>query len=551
MSDHWNSLANLLGTPNLKPHGRKGAGEEAQPVVESMPAGESQPVVEAKTAAARPVKETSKGEAPKGKRSPRREKKSDEKEDFAKELVVEQERLVPAEAQELEKPEVVSHEEQHEEQSEKPVSVLRTSWDAVANFFGMGGSSENPEQRSERSPESRRGSESPRGRRGGRSEGRSRGSDQREVGEVSRERVAEAPEAFTDQGGASMDAPVDRRGERRPPRRGALRTEHVEGEASAKDEVAKADSRVRRPERADRGEKSERRERAETGNRAERSERAEQGDLERGDGSDRSERVERSSRGRGTENRRPERDDRRPERDDRRPERDDRRPERDEPSLEREDRRAESAERRPERAERRPDRDDRRPDRDGRRQDRDERKPERSERRSERNDIRPERNDRRVDRDDRRPERETRQVERGFGGGLDDFEDTSKDDLTLVEGFGKGAEFERSEQPEAKGESRKGRGSRRDRDRDQANDGERRRRSDLRNESRSESRDSTDLVAFDDASGEIEEREDTRLRAGRIPSWEETVAVLIEANVANHRKAPSGPNRSRRGRPNS
>jgi hypothetical protein len=523
MSDHWNSLANLLGTPNLKPHSKKGAAEEVQPVAENLPIGESQFVVETKGVVPRQAKDSATGDGAKAKRMPRRGKKSDAAEGFAKEVVIEAEPVASVETggvveaadllgfqdvldrQESENPKMSSS----DELTEKPVSVLRSSWDAVANFFGMGGISENTEQRSERPQAARRSSESPKGRRSGRSEDRDRGADLQE-------KLTEAPEGRSDQGVLASDGPVDRRGERRPPRRGASqRTERIDSENVPKEEVVndivKDEIRAKRTERGERGERP-------TRGRAV-SERS-------------SEREVRSPE--HHDDRRPERADRRPERDDRRPERDDRRPERDD--------------RRPERADRRPERDDRRPERDDRR-------PERADRRPERDDRRPERDDRRPERADRRPHREPRPVERGFGGGLDDF-DVPSDESNIVEGFDKGVDSGRSERAEGRGESRRGRVSRREedrdqQDRDQANEGDGRRRSELRNNSRSEARDSEDLGSFDSSSVEGDDREDARVRAGRIPSWEETVAVLIEANVANHRKTPSGPNRSRRGRPNS
>ena len=488
MSDHWNSLANLLGTPNLKPHSKKGAAEEVQPVAENLPIGESQFVVETKGVVPKQAKDSATGDGAKAKRMPRRGKKSDAAEGFAKEVVIEAEPVASVETggvveaadllgfqdvldrQESENPKMSSS----DELTEKPVSVLRSSWDAVANFFGMGGISENTEQRSERPQAARRSSESPKGRRSGRSEDRDRGADLQE-------KLTEAPEGRSDQGVLASDGPVDRRGERRPPRRGASqRTERIDSENVPKEEVVndivKDEIRAKRTERGERG--------------------------------------ERPTRGRAVSERSSEREVRSPEHhDDRRPERADRRPERDD--------------RRPERADRRPERDDRRPERD----------------------------DRRPERADRRPHREPRPVERGFGGGLDDF-DVPSDESNIVEGFDKGVDSGRSERAEGRGESRRGRVSRREedrdqQDRDQANEGDGRRRSELRNNSRSEARDSEDLGSFDSSSVEGDDREDARVRAGRIPSWEETVAVLIEANVANHRKTPSGPNRSRRGRPNS
>ena len=546
MSDHWNSLANLLGTPNLKPHSKKGAAEEVQPVAENMPIGESQLVVETKGVTPKKAKGSATGDGAKAKRVPRRGKKSDAAEGFAKEVVIEEAPVASAETAGLVEvadvvgiQDVVDRQESDnpkvslsDELIEKPVSVLRSSWDAVANFFGMGGSSENTEQRSERPQAARSSSESPKGRRSGRSEDRDREADLRE-------KVREAPEGRSDQGVVASDGPVDRRGERRPPRRGASqRTERTDGENVPKEDVvndiAKDETRAKRTDRSERGERPPR-------------------------GRAFSERSsEREVRSPEHDDRRPERADRRPERDDRRPERDDRRPERDDRRPERDDRRPERADRRPERDERRPERDERRPERADRRPDRDDRRPERDDRR-------PERDDRRPERDDRRPEREPRPVERGFGGGLDDF-DVPSDAPSIVEGIDRGGDSGRSEQAGGRGESRRGRGSRRDRDRDQqdrdqqdrdqqdrdpAIEGDRRRRSELRNNSRSESRDSEDLDSLDSSSVEGDDREDTRVRAGRIPSWEETVAVLIEANVANHRKTPSGPNRSRRGRPNS
>lgn len=478
MSDHWNSLANLLGTPSLKPHGKRGAVEEVQPVAEALTSGESLPVVESKATTSKSAKGSSKEEASKSKRSPRRGKKSDAIEGFAEEVIVEQEPVVSVDSGDLvpvrDVNEIQSVENSklfsNDEQSGKPVSVLRSSWDAVANFFGMGGS-ENPEPRSERSQDTRRSSGTPRGRRAGRSE-------DRDLGEVQKDKGLVEPEGRSVQGVDSVDVPVDRRGERRPPRRGAQGAGQVQSENIAKGDVARDGSRDRRAGRVDQVGKSERVQRV---------------------------------------------DDDSLERDDRRLERDDRRPERD----------------------------DRRPERNDRRQDRDDRRLERNDRVLERGDRKPERSERRSQRDDRKPDREPRQAERGFGGGLDDFEAPSREDSSFAEGFDKGVDLGRPERSEDRGESRKMRGGRRDQDRDRVVDGERRRRSDSRNDSHSEPRGSDDLDSFGGSSVEGDDREETRVRAGRIPSWEETVAVLIEANVANHRKTPSGPNRSRRGRPSS
>ena len=59
-----------------------------------------------------------------------------------------------------------------------------------------------------------------------------------------------------------------------------------------------------------------------------------------------------------------------------------------------------------------------------------------------------------------------------------------------------------------------------------------------------------DSEAADVDSGEFEDRDELQVRAGRIPSWEETVGVLIEANMENHKRTPSGGGgRPRRGRP--
>ena len=59
MSDHWNSLANLLGTPNLKPRSKKTGGEDVASAPVSVPATTPNPAAQHdQTAAPTPTSNT-------------------------------------------------------------------------------------------------------------------------------------------------------------------------------------------------------------------------------------------------------------------------------------------------------------------------------------------------------------------------------------------------------------------------------------------------------------------------------------------------------------
>ena len=160
-------------------------------------------------------------------------------------------------------------------------------------------------------------------------------------------------------------------------------------------------------------------------------------------------------------------------------------------------------------------------------------------RRESRNDDRRDtRNDDR--RDDRRQERSSevagrstrrgsRDTESGFGGGVS-FEGANRSDSAFDEP--ESSEFS----------SRESRGREIDKGNQDSPRGER------PSKRRRPREDDSEVADVD--SGEFEDRDELQVRAGRIPSWEETVGVLIEANMENHKRTPSGGGgRPRRGRP--
>jgi len=218
MSDHWNSLANLLGTPNLKPRSKKSREEDVSTAPQSTPATTPNPAAlheedaaptptppaptskprggrgaSKKQVADQGAKDQSPVEQPEiqsfggdlvseetpavqpeeskrgSRRSPRgnenrgsekggNEKGGRQRAKRGEDVVESQEQPVvdvPIEEVRLEPQIQPQAEVLPEVVSEKAPSVLRTSWDAVANFFGMGGGGESASQESQKAPVSR------------------------------------------------------------------------------------------------------------------------------------------------------------------------------------------------------------------------------------------------------------------------------------------------------------------------------------------------------------------------------------------------------------
>ena len=654
MSDHWNSLANLLGTPNLKPRGKKSVGEDvasapvpapattpnpaaqhdatAAPIPTSTPPAPTARGVDSRGAASRggtarggkgaskkqaadqvavdhistdqiqtgqlatdqtelPAfggdlisADTASAQAEDSKRTSRRSPRGSENRGRqggkrGAEFAETQEPVADVVADEvLSEPQV---EMLSEVVSEKAPSVLRTSWDAVANFFGMGGGDSAQESQKSQSPRNPQASQKDRqGTRENRRDDRSdRGSDQdtnrgqnpsrgQETGR-GKKSSAWGGEVSTQEGG-SVEASVDEVLERGFSKN-AFANDSADRDLDKKDDRSSQPAEFQQPAGRGRG---------------------------RQDGRSRDDRPrdDRFGNRRGEQGRRPEREksdrDREPlafqnsddrldkalpeepvgfsskpddnvENRDRRGER--RSPRRGLATSKQDEPTARGRAERPERAERagrserteRADRQDGDPEvvsrpprreRDGERgsrepsRDSDTNSARRDPRRETRNDDRRDsRNEER--RDDRRQERSSevagrntrrgsRDAESGFGGGVS-FEGAHRSDSAFDEPESsefsfrenRGREIDKANQDNPRGE----RPSRRRRPRE----------------------DDSEVAAVD--SGEFEDRDEHQVRAGRIPSWEETVGVLIEANMENHKRTPSGgggrPRRGRSGNP--
>lgn len=488
MSDHWNLLADLLGTPNYAPRSKKGTKSDSV----SEPAA---PVKEAQLS--KPVEETPKAPAER-KRAPSR--KSAEK--SAEKVADKFGENVQAFTQPIDQPaqEVEVVEQEHQEVAREPLtqelpveqapakevkerSMLQSSWDALASLFGVANDNTpvpqaSPKQQSkDQASKSGKTEASVRPQKSKRPSGKSSG---KSMWEASEQPEAEAPKREDSQPvepqALESEAPwpsfaepatldSDRRGPRRSPRRGRGRNEQPaevvsEQRDEQRDEPNGAQERPPRRERSERGES--RRRQPESG---------------RSRDEDRNSRRPRSDEGtRATRDA-------------------DRQDDRDRPRD-------------------RPQRDDRRREKDP------------------------------VSQGTKEPAARKRGGS-GFAAGLsgdsDDreigsigFDDQPeyRDELDAAEpiiGFGSEERDQDSERPRRK----KRRGRRRDGERT----GEKPEGFD------SDSEPFEDLEDADRSS----ESSDTRPKQGKVPSWAETIGVVVQANVANHQKqSSSGRGRHRR-----
>lgn len=431
MSDHWNLLADLLGTPNYAPRAKKGA--KADPVVAAEVTAPVEPVAKSDNDSNQESERTKAG------------------------------RLTASDAVRT-SPTAEVQEEAVVKQPVKERSMLQSSWDALAGLFGVSNEPTRESQPASKPDTQETAPTTPhRGAKQKKSPAKSMWDKPQEpVADVPKPEVGDLPRPSFSREEPSATVPVesDRRGPRRSPRRG--RSEQ------GSEESIESPQPVRSERRDDKERES-------------RSSRNESRGESSGDRDSRSARRDRNPRGERQDNR------------------------------EGSSRLSDSRERRP--------REDR-----GRGADSQATGKQESGRRS-------------------KPS--------GFAAGLTSGDESADNDLFAIEHDGvsfRGDDSIQATSPhqEQREESESGERVRRKKRR-----GRRRREDSDVDDSKAESFDqASEVFANDDDLERDGDDLDARPRHGKIPSWTETIGVVVQANVANHQKQSSGGNRGRQRRPN-